>query len=179
MNARDNGREMKSQLLSFALLILAAFAGITWKTFHNPVQGLLREESSTQILAHIRELKAPLVVVNFWASWCEPCKIEFPHLLSLKQNYSNQGLKVVFISMDDYSDLPAAEKFLKDNNVDFPTFFKGAQPLKFVTEIFPKWSGAIPATVLFGPKGDIVDAWEGDTSLEEFEAKIKPHLRGT
>jgi thiol-disulfide isomerase/thioredoxin len=162
-------------------LTLTATAALAW--YLSPLRSggspsiYLGEGTPAQIMAHIRGLNAPLVLVNFWASWCEPCKVEFPHILKLKETYANKGLQVLFVSVDETADQPVAEKFLRDQKVDFPTFYKGKQSLKFVAELFPKWSGAVPATVLFGPDGQIVDAWEGDTSLEEFEAKITPHLK--
>lgn len=166
----------KTYTVAFLVPVLVAAA---W--YLSPVilgsGALVREGSPQQILSHIRTLNAPLVLVNFWASWCEPCKVEFPHILALKKNYTDKGLQVLFVSVDEATDLPAAEKFLRDQKVDFPSFYKGKQSLKFVAEIFPKWTGAVPATVLFGPAGQIVDSWEGDTNLEEFEAKIKPHLK--
>ncbi|HMN68307.1 MAG TPA: hypothetical protein PKC28_07185 [Bdellovibrionales bacterium] len=48
--------------------------------------------------------------------------------------------------------------------------------MSLVTEIYPKWSGAVPATLLFGPGGVLLEAWEGDTSLEEFQTKVQQHL---
>jgi thiol-disulfide isomerase/thioredoxin len=165
----------KTYTLSMVAVVIAA--GGWYLSRAAPKSGVLvREGTPIEILSHIRGLNAPLVLVNFWASWCEPCKIEFPHILKLNETYAKKGLRVLFVSVDETSDLSVAEKFLRAQNVDFPTFYKGQQPLKFVAEIFPDWSGAIPATVLFGPAGQIVEAWEGDTSLAEFEAKIKPHL---
>lgn len=163
-----------------AAVFLLGIAATIW--FLNPSllkpDQLIQEASPEQILDHVRELKSPLVLVNFWASWCEPCKVELPHILELKKSLGPQGLKVLFVSIDEPDDLANAEKFLKDNQVDFPTFYKGQQSLKFVAKIFPTWSGAVPATVLLGQDGKLIDAWEGETSYEEFKAKVTPHLKG-
>ena len=161
------------------LLIGAGVAAWQFSRMDVSDRGLVREATAKQILDHVQDLKAPLVLVNFWASWCEPCKLEFPHILKLRKTFADKGLQVVFVSVDDPSDLSAAEKFLRENQVDFKTFYKGKQSLKFVSEIYPNWSGAVPTTVLIGPGGKIVDAWEGDTSGEEFQTKIQPHLKGS
>ena len=141
--------------------------------------GLVQEATPIQLLEHIKSEASPLVLVNFWASWCEPCKVEFPHILKLRERFADQGLRVVFVSIDDPADLASAEKFLAAQKVDFPSFYKGQQSLKFVSEIYPKWSGAIPMSLLFDAQLSIVDAWEGDTSLEEFEMRVKRHLKGS
>lgn len=127
----------------------------------------------------LSEQESPVVLVNFWASWCEPCKVEFPHILEVRERFGPKGLGVMLISIDDPSEIPAVEAFLREQKVDFPTYFKGEQPLNFVSQIYPEWSGAVPATVLFSKDGRILEAWEGDTSLNEFEARVKRHLGGT
>lgn len=170
---------MNWKILASAVVILTigAVAVLNKTSISGPPSGLVQEANPEAILNHVKSLKAPVTLVNFWASWCEPCKVEFPHILALKKSYADKGLAVVFISVDEPTDLATAENFLKQNHVNFVSFYKGTQSLKFVSQIFPNWTGAVPATVLFGPEGQIVDSWEGDASFEEFEAKIKPHLK--
>lgn len=124
-------------------------------------------------------MKSPLVLINFWASWCEPCRAEFPGILKLKEEYAQRGLQIIFISIDGSNEFSAAEEFLRDRQVSFKTFYRGSQSVDFITKIFPKWEGAVPASVLLGPQLEIVDSWEGETSLEEFKQRITPHLSGS
>ncbi len=144
-----------------------------------PASALLKPVTPQDLLATIRALNSPLVLVNFWASWCEPCKQEFPSILSLREKLAAQGLKVVFVSIDEPRDFQAAEDFLREHHVDFQTYYKGSQDLKFVSQLYPKWEGAVPTTLLLGPKAEIVEAWEGDATLNEFEKRVLRHLRGT
>lgn len=141
--------------------------------------GLLVEATPDQIKKHILELNSPIVLVNFWASWCEPCKEEFPQILSLRKKLAPKGFKVVFISIDDPRDLAAAEEFLREQNVDFQSFYKGSQGLEFVTQIYPAWEGSVPTSILMGPNLKILDAWEGDATLAEFEERILRQMRGS
>jgi thiol-disulfide isomerase/thioredoxin len=165
-----------------AIILLAVLAGV-WRFVGSPrmsdTDSLIRQATPRTILNHVRDLHSPVVLLNFWASWCEPCKAEFPDILRLRQDLAPRGLRVVLVSVDEPDDLGAAIAFLKSNKVDFPTFYKGSQSLNFVTEIWPDWHGAVPATVLLGPDLKILDAWEGDTSLDEFRSRVEKHLKGT
>lgn len=173
---------MKWKLFAILMIFVAlSGAGLYYKSqlANSGTQGLLREVTAKDLLQHIAEQKSPLVLVNFWASWCEPCKVEFPHIMEVRAKYLEKGLRVVLVSIDDTEDRLAAETFLRDQKVDFPSFYKGKTPLKFVTEVYPRWTGAVPTTLLIGADQKIVDAWEGDTSLEEFEARVERHLKGS
>ena len=166
------------------MVAIAAFSAALWLSPAKPKPsvrpgGLITEVTAQQVLEHVLSAKSPVVLVNFWASWCEPCKQEFPELLQLREKWAAKGLSVIFVSIDDPDDLPAAEAFLHEQHVNFETFTKGAQPLSFVTEIYPKWEGAVPTTLLFNPQAKLLDAWEGDATLAEFEEHITHQLGGT
>ena len=141
-----------------------------------PQSALLREGTPTEVRADIVKAAAPVTVVNFWASWCDPCKREFPQFTRLAREYRDRGVRLMFVSVDDKSDFAEAESFLRQNGVEFQTFYKGTQSLNFVAEIFPKWTGAVPATVLFGPNAEILDAWEGDTTWTTLEKRVSSKL---
>jgi thiol-disulfide isomerase/thioredoxin len=174
----------RNRLLSvFALLLVLVGVGLWYSRIAIPratVQNqLIREADAQEILDQVRQSHSPVTLINFWASWCEPCKEEFPGILSLRHEFEGKGLKVIFVSVDDPADFEAAQAFLKEQQVQFPTFYKGHNPLSFVAQIFPKWTGSIPASVLLGPELQILDAWEGGTSKDEFEARVRQHLKGT
>jgi len=117
------------------------------------------------------------LLVNFWATWCDPCREEFPGLVRLYNTYRSHGLSVVAISMDEPESVPAIEQFLKSQGANFGSYrqhFKDFEGL--VNSINPRWGGGIPATFLYDREGRLVASWEGATTFEEFEGAVKPLL---
>jgi len=118
-----------------------------------------------------------VLLVNFWATWCEPCREEFPGLVRLHNTYRSRGLSLVEISMDEPESRPAIEKFLKSQGANFGSYrqrFKDFEAL--VNSINPRWGGGIPATFLYDRQGTLVESWQGATTFEEFEHAVKPLL---
>lgn len=70
-------------------------------------------------------MKGKVVIVDFWASWCEPCKVELPFLNSLYKKYKDKGLVVIGVNMDEK--VEDAKAFLKDNPVQVPLAYDGAK----------------------------------------------------
>jgi thiol-disulfide isomerase/thioredoxin len=120
-----------------------------------------------------------VLLVNFWATWCEPCREEFPAIVRLHQNYRTRGLSVVAISMDEPESLPAIERFLKAQGAQFGSYLHHFRDFSaLVDSINPRWGGGIPATFLYDPQGRLVESWEGATSYAEFERAVRPLLPG-
>src|SRR5579862_2598362 len=67
----------------------------------------------------LSDLRGKAVLLNFWATWCGPCKIETPWLVEMQNQYGNQGLQVVGVAMDD-SGKDEISKFAKDMGVNYP-----------------------------------------------------------
>jgi len=117
------------------------------------------------------------LLVDFWATWCDPCREEFPNLVRLHNTYRRKGLSVVAISMDDPESVPAIEQFLSSQGAQFGSYRQHFNDFEvLVNSINPRWGGAIPATFLYDRQGKLVDSWEGATTFEEFEGAVKPLL---
>jgi thiol-disulfide isomerase/thioredoxin len=115
---------------------------------------------------------AKAVLVNLWATWCGPCREEFPGLVRVAHKYQNQGLKVMLVSADDETDLPAVKKFLAAQGVDFPAYIKAQKDQPFIDALDKRWTGAIPATFIYDGAGRLRDFWEGSVSFTVFEQKV-------
>jgi thiol-disulfide isomerase/thioredoxin len=128
-----------------------------------------------------REVKARnqnrVLLVNFWATWCDPCREEFPALVRLHNTYRGRGLSLVAISMDEPETVGEVAKFLNSQGAQFGSYRRNFRDFgAFINTINPRWGGGIPASFLYDRNGVIVESWEGATSFEEFERAIKPLL---
>jgi thiol-disulfide isomerase/thioredoxin len=115
-------------------------------------------------------------LVNVWASWCDPCREEFPEIVRLAREYRGRGLEVIFISADFAEDLPNARRFLAAQGVDWPTYYKVGNDQRFIAALDQRWSGALPGTFVYDAQGHLRDYWEGKASYAKFEQRVRPVL---
>lgn len=128
--------------------------------------------TAPEILEAVRAAKQQVVVVNVWATWCIPCREEFPDLLKLRRAYRERGVDVLFVSGDFGAERDQTTAFLSEQGVDFPTFIKTGDDMAFIDAFDPKWSGALPATFIFDGQGRLRHALYGKSSYAQFEAKV-------
>ena len=119
---------------------------------------------------------ARLVLLNVWATWCAPCREEFPELLRLGREYRGRGLRLVLVSGDFDSELPAVRGFLAAHGVDFLTYLKQGADMPFIEGLDARWSGALPATVLYDGGGRTLWFREGKTSYDTLRSRIEEAL---
>lgn len=118
-----------------------------------------------------------VLLVNFWATWCEPCREEFPALVRLHNTYRERGLSLVAISMDEPESVADIAKFLKSEGAQFGSYRHDFRDFgAFVDTVNPQWGGGIPASFLFDRRGKLVASWQGANSYEEFERAVRPLL---
>ena len=118
------------------------------------------------------------LMVNFWATWCEPCREEFPMVNELAKQYAPQGLVVVGISLDDDGEITLVRRFLGRVNPVFPNFRKKpGHDETFINSIDKAWTGAIPATFFYAPDGRAVNKLIGEHKRDAFEKAIRELLR--
>ena len=117
------------------------------------------------------------VLVNFWATWCEPCRDEYPMLNELAKQYGPQGLKVIGVSMDDDGDLILMRRFLGRYKPVFPNYRKKAgEEAEFRQTVFPSWNGSLPATFFYGKDGAPAVHMFGEGPRETYEATVRTLL---
>ena len=122
----------------------------------------------------VQSQKGSVLVVDFWATWCKPCRAEMPQLVKLNEKLKAKGLKLVTVSADEPEAEGSAKKFLAQMGAaSVPAYVRHAKDDdKFINVIDPKWQGALPALFIYDRTGKKVRAFIGESSMAEVEAAI-------
>jgi thiol-disulfide isomerase/thioredoxin len=119
----------------------------------------------------ISDYKGKVVLLNFWATWCPPCRAEMPDLIKWQQQYRGKGLQVIGITYPP-TELSAVRRFIRSIKVNYPVLL-GATKTKTLFD-----SGeTLPITVVIDREGNIRERIEGILLDEEFEQKVRPLLQ--
>jgi thiol-disulfide isomerase/thioredoxin len=129
------------------------------------------------VLDAIRKPGARAVLVNVWATWCEPCREEMPDLIRAYRAHKAQGLRLVLVSSDDEENRAEAEKFLTAQGVDVDSFLKVGDDMAFINGIEKRWTGALPASFIFDGRGRLLQFWPRQITHDELDAKLTEALK--
>ena len=120
----------------------------------------------------LSDYKGKAVLINFWATWCAPCKIEMPWLVALRSQYAPQGFEILGVSEDD-ADTPKAKlaKFGQEQGLNYPLLVGD-------DAVSRKYGGVefLPTSYFVGRDGKIVEETAGLVSKDQVEADIKKAL---
>ena len=159
-----------------AALLLFVFAASTVPAA--PASRLAGELDAAGLRAAIAREKGHVVLVNFWATWCVPCREEFPDLSRLHQRNQAAGLRVFGISTDFAKQTAAVEKFLAARRPAFPNYRRktGGDDQDFIEAVDPKWGGELPFSVLYDRSGKKVKTFSGKLPIAAAEREIRKLL---
>src|SRR5712664_324943 len=166
---------MRNQIILVVIVMLAAmtaFARPQAPKSAAPRDPELIDAQGYQKL--VEQYRGKPLLVNFWATWCEPCRHEYPMLNELAKQYAPEGLKVVGVSLDDDGDLILMRRFLARYKPVFPNYRKqaGGEEL-FRQGVLPGWTGVLPATFLYAKDGRQIGHDFGEGSRDTYEAGIR------
>jgi thiol-disulfide isomerase/thioredoxin len=160
------------------LVVFLSAAGAAGKSPDHPITrspDLLAGEVDAKGLAdRIAREKGRVVLVNFWATWCVPCREEFPDLARLDKAYGGRGLRVLGVSTDFDRETAAVKKFLAELKPGFPNYRKksGGDDEQFIDAVDKSWGGELPFTVLYARDGKKARVLSGKHAYGEYEAEI-------
>jgi len=122
--------------------------------------------------------KRPLLI-NFWATWCDPCREEFPDLVKLDADYKDKGLNFIAISLDDISDIKSeVPKFLNQMKATMPVVLLNVNdPEPAIKVVDPTWDGQLPATFLYDKDSKVVFKHFGKIKPDELRAAIDKEIK--
>ncbi|MGB9177613.1 MAG: TlpA disulfide reductase family protein [Pyrinomonadaceae bacterium] len=119
----------------------------------------------------VGDYKGKVVLLNFWATWCPPCRAEMPELVKWQREFRSKGLQVIGITYPP-TQRAKVRRFIHSIGTNYPILFG----TKETRALFDP-GDTLPLTIVIDREGNLLDSIEGILLPEEFEQKIKPLLR--
>lgn len=181
--------KFKQILLYLCIAVIALGAGSFFRSLLSEVyQTELTSEESQQGAKAILEASLPdlkgddqavsqwlgkVMVVNFWATWCTPCREEIPEFVEAQSKYGDQGLIFVGIAIDQPDKV---KMFSQEFGINYPVLI-GSFNTWSLLEAAGNRMSALPYTVVLNRSGEIVDTYLGRVNLKKLEKLIEPLLK--
>lgn len=157
---------MGKKFLLLVLLILPVSLTIAQKQLIN-VQTI----DKVKFERMIKERNGKVLLLNFWATWCVPCREEFPDLVKIASEFSSAKVEVIGISLDFPEEVRSKIiPFLKSQKANFTNYVNGfKKDDELIDLVNEKWNGALPATVVYDEDGNQIAFLEGKKSYSDFK----------
>lgn len=117
----------------------------------------------------LASLRGKVVLLTFWATWCEPCQVEMPRFIDWQGRLSADGLQIVAVSLDDYAEPVRA--FAAERHVNYPILMGDARLARAYGGIL-----GLPVNFLIDRHGRIAAVFKGETDLDEMESALRAVL---
>ena len=175
---------MMPRRLRFALLAVAFGTGAAalgfmahqlWRATAAAVPDTTTEFTLPDLTGKSRSLadyRGKTVLLNFWATWCPPCRREIPGFVRLQQRYGDRGLQIVGISVDNPE---AVARYWQEMRINYPLLLADDSVYGLMTA-YGNAQGGLPYSVLIGPDGRIAATRIGAYEEQELEALLLPLL---
>ena len=170
-------RWVRSLILPLAAII-AAFSGywLAREVQEERVTGQAAADFSLPDLAGknraLSEWRGKLVVLNFWATWCPPCRDEIPLLIKLRAEQQPRGVEILGVAVDEAD---AVRVYSGSVGITYPILIAGPDAFALMAA-FGNPAGVLPYTVLLSPRGEILSQQRGAFSERELAELVARHL---
>ena len=158
---------MNEKIFLAALFLFAPV--VTFGQDSRPTQLTLKDIQGRYV--RLSDYRGKVVLINFWATWCPPCRVEIPDLIRLQRDYRSRGLQVIGVTYPPQN-LAEVRRFARRAKINYPVGLGTKETKLLFTQ-----SETLPVTIVVGSDGRIRDIIEGILLPEEFEQKVKPMLK--
>jgi thiol-disulfide isomerase/thioredoxin len=153
------------------LLPAAALVALARPAASEPVKLVKPEQYRARVVA---AKKGRVLLVNFWATWCDPCREEMPALVSAAKGFSSKDLAVALVSTDSLKKTSEVQKFLASRKIPFVCWqAKSPDPQRFIDAVDKSWNGAVPYTLVYNRKGELVARLAGPQTEKSFGEAVR------
>ena len=162
--------------MKFAGRFLAAvsLAILARPAFGETVKLVKPEQYRSRVVA---AKKGRVVLVNFWATWCEPCREEMPALVAAAKGFPSKDVAVALVSTDALKKTADVQKFLASQKIPFVCWqAKSTDPQRFIDAVDKSWNGALPYTLVYDRKGEVAARLAGPQTERSFSESIRKAL---
>lgn len=120
----------------------------------------------------LADFKGRPLVLNFWATWCPPCRKEIPDLVEIQSQYGERGVAIVGVAVEEKTRIP---EFVRDNKINYLILLGREQGIELLQALGNRSAG-LPYTVVLDRQGDIVFIKRGALTRERLEQVLLPLL---
>jgi thiol-disulfide isomerase/thioredoxin len=166
---------MKPSELIIIVAVLALGVGLTARFVMSPAQPSppfteFSLPDTSDKMHNSTEWQGKIRIINFWATWCAPCRKEMPEFIALQEKYANKNVQFIGIAVDDKT---AVIDYLKTININYPILIGGDAAMVMARQLGNR-IGALPYTVVVNAQGQVIHQQAGEFATEQVVKVITP-----